>query len=196
MEWGEQLRITEQNSRDALYHNPNYVFERINRKKLILDVDMSDPKEPTKFHVKLMTPMIIDKLSDIFIENFITFNAKDNNLSENMAFVINIDQFNINTDYGTNILAEGVCCNDLCGKYDSLKYHTLLIPNETKNQNVSTNNKGFKSNFVCSINPTKISEITGTITGAGEVNDNGVFVYNPIFNSDGRFILQLQIINV
>ena len=135
MEWGEQLRITEQNSKDALYHNPNYNFERVQRRKLILDVDMSNPKEPINFHVSLMTPLIIDKLSNVFIENFITFNAKENSTSENMGFIINIDQFNINTDYGTNILSEGVCGNNPCGKYDTQKYQTLLIPNETKGQN-------------------------------------------------------------
>ena len=222
MEWGQQLDITQQNAKDALYHNTNYNFERRSKNNIILDVLISKEEgNGMKFKAPLLTPLIIDRLSDVYIEYFITFGAKPNTKSENMSFVLHLDQFNLNTDYGTNILNYSNCSGtNTCGRHDTEKYRSLIIPNEAsintaincndtidgpptltndsypKNSTTTVNHKGFKTNYVCSLNPSTISEITGTITDVGRYI-NGDLVYQSPFNlcknCDARFIMELII---
>ena len=73
MEWGQQLDITQQNAKDALYHNTNYNFERISKNKIILDVLMSCEEGGMKFKCPFLNPLIIDRLSTVSIEYFITY---------------------------------------------------------------------------------------------------------------------------
>jgi len=215
MDWGQQLDISQQNAKDALYHNTNYNFERISKNKIILDVLMSCESGGMKFKCPFLNPLIIDKLSTVSVEYFITFGAKPNIKSENMSFVIHFDQLNLNTDYGTNILNYSNCAgNNDCGRFDTEKYRSLIIPNEagtgelkscqgdsgTATQSTTTvNHKGFKTNYICSINPMTLSELSGTITDAGSY-EGGNLKYNTPFNLEpccnARFIMELIIQNV
>lgn len=211
MEWGQQLNISQQNAKDALYHNTNYNFERINKKKIILDVLMScEDNKGMTFKCPFLNPLIIDKLSTVSVEYFITYGAKPNTNIENMSFVIHFDQLNLNTEYGTNILNYSNCAaNNKCGRPDTEKYRSLIIPNEAgplreefcngEMSTTSVNHKGFKTNYICTINPTTLSELSGTITDAG-VYENGNLKYSSPFNlnpgCNARFIMELIIENV
>jgi len=219
MEWGQQLDITQQNAKDALYHNTNYNFERISKNKIILDVLMSCEEGGMKFKCPFLNPLIIDRLSTVSIEYFITYGAKPNTQNENMSFVIHFDQLNLNTDYGTNILNYSNCAaNNQCGRLDTEKYRSLIIPNEAGrgraitcsnddkinfddhgDSTTTVNHKGFKTNYVCSVNPMTLSELSGTITDAGSYED-GNLVYRTPFNlhpnCKARFIMELIIQNV
>jgi len=213
MEWGQQLDVSQQNARDALYHNTNYNFERISKNKIILDVLMSceDGKGMT-FKCPFLNPLIIDKLSTVSVEYFITFGAKPNTKVENMSFVIHFDQLNLNTEYGTNILNYSNCAaNNRCGRPDTEKFRSLIIPNEAGpgrtidcgddklNSTTSVNHKGFKTNYICSINPMTLSELSGTITDAG-IYEDGNLKYSSPFNltpgCNARFIMEIIIQNV
>ena len=156
MEWGKQMEKQQENAKLSLYQNTNYTFERNERKTLILDVIDNDTSMGTtplttaanEFKIKLHEPLIIDKLSDIYLDSFITFDSATNAGDRDaIAFILTINEFNINSN--SNV---------------SNNFNNLIIPNETTDDNVAQIHKGKKMNFVCSINPTKLSNITGNIT--------------------------------
>jgi len=159
MEWGQQMRKHEQVARDSTYFNTNYTNSRETKIPLIIDITESSGNQlglsnTGSFSVKLMEPLIIDELSDIYLDNCLTINCKFANSPDDMAFVVKIDQFNINTRSASsgsnNIINTG-----------------LLITNEhdnVANHNTLKVHKGKKMNYVCSINPTKLYQLTGTIT--------------------------------
>ena len=172
-----------------LYENSGYQFERRERKTLILDIkndtsaqggsstSLSDNDQ--LFAVELHEPLRIDKLSDIYLESFTTFNCFRPNCSTSppggkMAFIVSIDQFNVNSN----------------SKKDSNSFNKIIIPNEftngtTTNQKTTShddshpnNGKSHKSkklNYICSINPETITKITGKITDLNKeaMFDNG-----------------------
>lgn len=230
MEYGQKLDLVQQTARDSLYHNTKYNFERKNKQKIIVDVEFFENN--TKFNCKMLSPLIIDKLSNVYLEYFITYGTNPNNKPENMAFVLHFNEFNLNTEYSTNLFNEKKCidnnfcngkvnrndCNINCYKQeDTEKYRSLIIPNQGEKKdaekctyegddyywNSTVNHKGFRSNYICSVNPGKLSEISGTLTDAG-TNINDQIVYkSPFFNISAdncpeskRVIMELIIENI
>ena len=187
MEWGQQMRKHEQVSRDAMYQNSNYSFERREKKTLILEVDMPSAANTT-FSVNLLEPLIIDKLSDIYLDNFTTFNAVVNTSIENMSIILGIEQFNIVSNIASNI-ARNTDSDETTR--DSQKFNKIVIPNEYVSGGTQTH-KGKKMNYICSINPTKLFQINGTITDAGQTGT--VPTYGEAIQADGRFIAEFVIV--
>ena len=174
MEWGQQMRRHEQVARDATYHNSNYTNSRETKIPLIIDIEESLSQlfglsNAASFSVDLMEPLIIDDLSDIYLDGCMTMNSNFTHKSDDMAFVVKIDQFNNNT--------RSASTND-----NQRLNNALLISNEHNNflnHNEMVLHKGKKMNYVCSINPTKFSQFTGTITNlAGD----------PIFPKQKQYI--------
>ena len=99
MEWGKQMEKHQENAKLSLYQNTNYSFERRERKTLILDVTISNG---TTFSEDLHEPFIIDKPSEIYLDNFLTFNANLGDTHDHSAFVLKIDEFNINNGVASN----------------------------------------------------------------------------------------------
>lgn len=167
MEWGQQMRRHEQVSRDASFHNTNYMNNREKKIPLIIDIKESSGNQlglsnDVNFSVDLMEPLIIDELSDVYLDSCMTMNSHFGNTQDDMAFAVKIDQFNNNTRSAST------------GNNQTLN-NTLLIPNEFNDlnkQNEMHLHKGKKMNYVCSINPTKLSNFTGKITNLGG---------NPVF---------------
>ena len=58
------------------YGNTNYSFERSERKTLILDYKIGTTI--TNISLPLYEPLIIDKLSDVYLDSFTTFRALAN----------------------------------------------------------------------------------------------------------------------
>lgn len=159
MEWGQQMRQHQENARDAMYHNSNYTNSREKKIPLIFDIEESGSGQQglsnnDYFNINLMEPLIIDELSDIYLDSCMTMNCKFGNTQNNMNMVIKIDQFNNNTRCAsTNV--------------NQILNNALLIPNEFNNldnHNEMVLHKGKKMNYVCSINPTKLRQFTGKIT--------------------------------
>ena len=158
MEYGQQMKQAKDNAMMAFYQNPGYQLERRNKKTFILRVDSDGT---INFNKPLHEPLIIDRLSDIYLESFLTWHADtdadgglnlddDNNLSDRSAFVLKINEFN---NQGNS--SEGNTFNKIviphvieAGKTDYRKIH-----------------KSRKLNYICSMNPTTISSLSGTITG-------------------------------
>jgi len=174
-----------------IYQAPSYRFERLTQKSLVIDHNIESPDRV--FTVKLQEPLIIDVLSDIYLDSFTTFKAYVNAYSNNstgMAFILGIDQFNIHST-STN----------------PKMYNKILIPNEetTATGNRTRTHKGRKMNFICSINPTTLSTISGTIaraphreyaTGGSPEEFEATISEHPYpaFDSGGRFIAEFLIV--
>ena len=153
------------------FENSRYIDNRIQRKTLIVDVDIG---ATTDISETLKEPISINKESEIYLDSFTTYGAFLNTgaANANMGFLLNINEFpvqTISTKQGQN------------GK--------IIIPNEdTGGTDKVVVHKGKKLNYICSINPTKITKITGSITnlaGTGEM----------FAGADGRFIAEFTIVS-
>ena len=142
---------------NGFYQNSGYVNKRNRKQILILDVSDEGGETflgaGTEFSVDLFEPLIIDSLSEVYLDNFITYNSNISTFDD-MAFVFKINEFNINSNVASS--------ND-----NNTIFNSLLIPNEhtspDNNQSMIIQ-KAKKFNYVCDINPGKISNISGKIT--------------------------------
>ena len=168
MDWGQQVRNSNEQALNGLYQTTRSRFERVERKSLIIDVNIGSTA--TTFSVSLHEPLKIDKLSDIYLDTFSTKNCTENTDTNAMAFLLGINEFNINSNSGGNAKA----------------FNKILIPNSSSTTGVHiATHKDKKFNYVCSINPTTLSQINGTITNL----DGG-----SIFDASSRFIAEFIIV--
>ena len=64
MEYGKMMEQAKDNAKLAFYQNPGYQLERRNKKTFILKVDSDGT---IHFNEPLHEPLIIDRLSDIYL---------------------------------------------------------------------------------------------------------------------------------
>ena len=146
------------------YKNAQYRNTRNEKKTLILDIDDSDGSlhlgSGTEFNIDLFEPLKIDKHSEVYLDNFLTFNSKPGLRPEDMAFCLTINEFNNNGNIASNAIDK------------SKLYNKLIIPNENddlNNHHLNIIHKSKKFNYICDINPCKLGRISGNITNlAGE----------------------------
>ncbi len=168
------------------YENSNYVNNRNRKRTLILDVEDSDGATHLgaggEFNIQLYEPLRIDKHSEIYLDNFLTFNS--NIAGKNsMAFALKINEFNMNSNVASTHNASG---NNPGGQH---LFNSLIIPNEHKNpdnNHTAMVHKGKKFNYVCDINPQTISSLSGTITDIG-----GEPIFHGAHNTTDRFTYAL-----
>jgi hypothetical protein len=174
MDWGQQVKNSNEQALNGFYQTTRSRFERVERKSLIIDKTIDGTGiAATTFSIPLHEPLKIDKLSDIYLDSFTTKNCLSNNTDINsMAFLLGISEFNINSNSGGN----------------SNAFNKIIVPNAqsvTTGAQVTTSHKDKKFNYVCSINPTTLSQINGTVTNLNNTT---------IFGADGRFIAEFIII--
>ena len=180
MDWTQtdwnSMRGNQESAMNAMYQNTGAShFERSERKAFTIDVT-DVVTSPFTFSVNLHEPLKIDKLSDIYLEAFTTYGALQNSsAAANMAFLLKIDQFNIQSNAAKSP-------GDASGMFNS-----LIIPNNATATSQVFVHKAKKLNFICSINPTTISTISGTITNA-----DGTKAFT---DSNGRFIAEFVVIS-
>ena len=183
MDFGQQRLIQQQNARNMMYQNSGYQFERRDKKTLIIDVSdkvgsITHLGNATEFSIPLFEPLIIDKLSDVYLDSFLTHNSHVCHTGNKMGFALKINEFNVNSNVASSDESE------INSKQHV--YNSILIPNENNDAAGSANScvihKGKKMNYVCSINPGKISTITGKISDlAGQ----------PIYFNGQAFYVQI-----
>lgn len=204
MEFGQQINENRNNAKLSLFQNQGYQFERRKTKTVLLDVssDIGQAMDEN-FSVKLVEPLIIDTLSDVYLDSFTTFNAIPNNTisSANMGFTFRINELNINSNIAGNqdkslATSEGI-------PLDSKKFNSIFIPNSSSGNDskITVLHKSKKYNYICSINPGKISQLSGELFDAGTVGGAGAApVYSSPFDtpSNGvasRFFAELVIVS-
>ena len=176
MEYGQQMQQAKDNAMMALYQNPGYQLERRNKKTFILRVDSDGT---IHFNKPLQEPLIIDRLSDIYLESFLTWHASTDsndglnlddisNLSDRSAFVLKINEFNHQGNSSVNDV-------------NTQLFNKIIIPHviEAGETNYRKIHKSRKLNYICSMNPTTLSSLTGTITALD--GTTGLFAENDMF---------------
>ena len=143
-----------------MYQNSGYNNTRNRKRTLVLDVDDITGENLGKtgeFKVNLFEPLIIDKHSEVYLDNFTSYNS---NLASNLdltAFCLKINEFNMNSNVASS-------------RSGGTIFNSLVIPNEHRNPDnfqTSVVHKGKKFNYVCDINPGTISSLSGKITDLG-----------------------------
>ena len=152
MEYGQQMQQAKDNAMMAFYQNPGYQLERREKKTFILKVDSDGT---IHFNEPLHEPLIIDRLSDIYLESFLTFHNKIQDVGSGInesAFVLKINEFN---NQGNS--SEGNTFNKIVIPH--------VIPISDQTEKYRKIHKSRKLNYICSMNPTTLSSLSGTITG-------------------------------
>jgi len=167
------------NNNFQMYQNSGYINNRNRKRTLILDVDdVTDDNLGTTgtFKVALFEPLIIDKHSEVYLDNFTSYNS---NLASDLdlaAFSLKINEFTMNSNVAST-------------KSNQSMFNALVIPNEHRNPDnyqTSVIHKGKKFNYVCDINPGTIHSLSGKITDLGGSpafhgsSGTGVYTYTII----------------
>ena len=155
-----------------MYQNSGYINTRNRKKTLILDitdVGNSSLALSGNWNISLREPLIIDKHSEIYLDNFMTQNCNLNSTaaSSHIAFALRINEFQIDNNVASTIDKSG-----------SIISNSIIIPNENSSQEnyfKAVVHKGKKFNYVCDINPTTIHSLSGSLTD---------LIGNPIFHGD------------
>lgn len=177
MDFGQLRQQQQQGARQMMYQNSGYQFERNDKKTLVLDIKDDGTSQPLStaadFTVDLFEPLIIDKPAEVYLDNFSTFNSLLCDKNDRSAFSLSINEFNVNANVASTSSNQQI-------------YNKILIPNEhndINDVNSTVLHKGKKMNYVCSINPGKISTITGKISDlAGQ----------PIYNTGHFYKVQIE----
>ena len=154
-----------------VFENTNYHFDRRGVQNIVLDVSCGTT---VSFNENLDEPLIIDKLSDLYLDALTTFQCKTADSKEEIGFLLTLDDFSIKT----------VSNNSSANR-------ALFIPNEQTEASqpaLGKFHKGKKMNHICSINPQKIMKVSGKLT----LLDGSTTPFSD--NSTGRFILDLSIV--
>ena len=164
------------------YMNSGYNFDRLPKKTLLVRWHSSGSDQKT-IDLTLTEPFKIDTLCDVYLDNFTTFHSVASSISFSTpvksAFVLNINEFNIKS-------------NIAGGDNDKRKsiFNNIVIPADSLSNNatntITKTHKSKKMNYICSINPTTITKITGKITDldGGEIfsgNINDMFLAEFVF---------------
>ena len=123
----------------------NTTYSNNHKKKQILTIRSSK----SNFNLKLKEPLRIEKFSDVFLDSFGTFHIGPdhaNAIANKQFFILKIDQFNLQQK--SNI--------------DDFN-NTIVIPNESSTGTGFTSHKSKKHNYVSTIQPGVITNISGTL---------------------------------
>ena len=140
-----------------LFETNRYKNQRNRKLSLFIEIDnvsLSKGKDQ-EFNIELNDPLLIDKQSEVYLDNFITFNSLLADSYQRSAFSIKINEFNIH---------QGAAITEDTSKNS---FNNIIIPNENRsvgNFFSTVSHKAKKYNYICDINPTKISSISGYIT--------------------------------
>ena len=149
-----------------MYQTSGYKNPRNRKKTLVLDIkDGSSATElgsGTEFNVSLFEPLIIDQKSELYLDNFVTFNGMMADKVDRASFCLKINEFNMNTNCASNNSEQSL-------------FSSIVIPNENRNVDnffTSVSHKAKKFNYVCDVNPMTISSLSGKIT---DLDGNPIF---------------------
>ena len=151
-----------------LYEHSRYSNNRNKKQTFILDIlGSTDLGAGSEFNIQLFEPLTISKHSELYLDNFVTFNSVLADKPERASFCLTINEFNI----GTN------CASSNDTAKQSI-FNSIIIPNENRNSGnffTSVSHKAKKYNYICDVNPMKLTNITGKVTSL----DN-----KPMFHGD------------
>lgn len=177
------------NNNFQMYQNSGYTNNRNRKRTLVLDVeDRGETNLGTtgEFNVELYEPLVVDKHSEIYLDNFTSYNSNLANDVDLAAFSLKINEFNMNSNVASTRRTDSQSITTPGGQH---MFNSLIIPNEHRNPDnfqTSVVHKGKKFNYVCDINPGTIHSLSGSITDLigrpafHDVNTSSSFTYTII----------------
>ena len=176
----DQFRGEQTSALKGMYQHTGYGQERQDMQSLVIDVSAKQGLTSIDFKLDLEEPLLIDKLSSVYLDNIIMINGTPmnnslkatgaNNQHSAFYFVLNINEFNIKTK--SNVYNKN-SHTGTTAPYSSKINGGFYIPNEIKKHDSAqdtlsvTNLKGKKFNYVSQINPQKLHSISGSISAYG-----------------------------
>ena len=165
------------------FQNSGYNNQRNRKKTLILDVSDLSADEAhlgsgKEFSVELFEPLIVDKHSEVYLDSFLTYNSNLGDHDASSAFCLKINEFNIQSNVATNISTS-----------KNPMFDSIIIPNENNsasNYFATVIHKEKKFNYICDINPGKITRLSGTIT---DLNGDPIFHGNHVGDNRNTYAL-------
>lgn len=120
------------------------------------------------------TSLKVDRIYDVYIESITTFNILPNTTKNRMAFVLEINDWNIDNNANmTNIS------------------RSIVIPNEVTSTGQTQTHKAKKLNYLTHLTPDTISTISGRISF---LNGENIFDATPLSSNQHRISLELILI--
>lgn len=146
---------------ESVYENTKYKTERTNKQLLTINLDVNVIEKT----YNLQENLIIDTLSDIYIDSFIT-NGNIGVDSDESIYILGVEEFNIKSVGGGTT------------KSNAMKYHNkIIIPNThgAAGSNKTIPHRANKFNFVSSVNPMNINQLTVSLSNkANNIISNDV----------------------
>lgn len=164
----------EQESSLNIFENTNYNFNRVTNQSLVIDVECGTNVD---FSVNLQEPLIIDKLSDVYLDSITTFNCKTGDSELEMGFLLKLEDFPIKT--ASN--------NPNINRNLFIPNEQTTVPSSGDGPELSRSHKGKKLNYICNVNPMKLTKVSGRFSTLN-------ITHSPFIDVNGRFILELAII--
>ena len=140
--YSEVIIPPEANLKLPTNNNSRYFYNN-KIKQLVLDIvfNTNSGNKPREFKLQLADPLMIDVEHDIFLDTVVTYNLKSSKLPQNMAFLLKIDQFNIQTKSATNIIKPGepavgdntAAVNQVINNRIN---NSIMIPNEKSHETI------------------------------------------------------------
>jgi hypothetical protein len=165
----------------SFYQNTNYSSDRTTRKTIIIDMVIGTA---TTFNEALIEPLIIDKHCEVYLEAMTTWRAIDSLSAVNMGFVLKVDDFAMRSVSNKSTLNAGLIIPNELGKMGS---GGAAVAAELS---LSKSHKGKKLNYICSMNPTKLTKISGSLTDLNTTTPAGAFI-----DGNGRVLLEFVFIS-
>ena len=184
MEFGQHINTERDNNILSTFQNHSYQFPRRTTKTIIIDSVGHDLVNNINWSINFTEPVIVDTLSDIFLDSITTYQLKDNmqDAGDCMGILLNINEFNINTNSASlpvNIVDPSTQISS-SEPTNNHYFNKLYTTNEAIDTHKVVIHKGKKLNFVSTINPIKLTQLNGTITN---------LVNNTIFENLGTTII-------
>ena len=181
-------------------NNNSRYFYNNKIKELVLDIKFTDNTKT--FDLKLAEPLIIDSEHDIFLDVAITNDFKNNTNIQNKAFLLEIDQFNIQTKSATNIIIPKDSSGEtvIPQKINNKINRKILIPNEGDGSTDVTVHKGTKFNYIGTLTPCKLMNITGIITDIGLLSGDNLNTieyavpFKDVNGNNPRMIVEFKLV--
>lgn len=144
----KNIKESSKKSLEELYQPEGYVNERSNREYVLLDSGTMSDNDDASFKIKLVEPLIIDKMADVYLEfiSLLQLDDHSTSLESYTCFVLSIEELPMNTS--SNVTS-------LNNKY--------IIPNESYSTSVTETSEAsnvvkaihvkLKSNYMSTIIP-------------------------------------------
>lgn len=161
---------------DNMYRHTRYT-NNVQKHQNLLIFSGNNINNNNEFSFELQEPLKIDTISDIYLDNFTTYDIGSENANtqaHKQFFVVKINQFNLNGS--SNI--------------ESFK-NAIIIPNDDNGGQATVKvHKGKKMNYITTLMPQTIDRISGTITdwSASSIIQNSKIIINTAPSTDQTLI--------